>query len=489
MPFSFRDPTGFVNDLDGRIIRFITRDGFADLKAFLSSDAARKLADAGRIVRTDVLDETATAQLKERLSVSGIFGEDGFAERDVYPVAVEHERIRFQSFPYEWPPEMLHAAARQTLDIAENILDEGFGLKDASPFNLLFRGPRAVFIDLLSFERRDPADPTWLPYAQFVRTFLLPLVVAKHFRIPAHQLFLAQREGLEPEDVYRLCSTAQRLAPPFLTLVSIPVWLAPKGAPDGAGIYARKRLDNPAKARFIIEQLFKRLRRQLAAVAPDAKRDSAWSDYMTPDKHFTRAYFDAKHAFVEDALKTHAPQSLLDVGCNTGHFSLLAAQHGASVVAVDADAAVVGEVWRRASLDGADILPLVLNLMQPSPATGWRNAECASFIERARGFFDAVLMLSVVHHMLVTERVPLALILELAADLTNDLLVVEYIPPTDPMFRRIARGRDSLFSYLTQEFFEHACRRHFEITDAQQMGDSARRVYLLRKKRTTNPDA
>ncbi|HVF51133.1 MAG TPA: methyltransferase domain-containing protein [Pyrinomonadaceae bacterium] len=489
MPFSFRDPTGFLTEHDGRIIRFITREGFADLQAFLRSDAARKLTGAGRIVRTDVLDETATARLQAGLSASGIFREDGFARRDVYPVAVEHERVGFQSFPYEWPPEMLHAAARLTLDIAENILDEGFGLKDASPFNLLFRGPRAVFIDLLSFERRDPADPTWLPEAQFARTFLLPLLVAKHFRTPAHQLFLARREGLDPEDVYRLCSTAQRFAPPFLTLVSIPTWLARKSAPDGAGIYAPKRLDNPAKARFILEQLFKRLRRQLAAVAPDKREDSAWSDYMTPDKHFTRAYFDAKHAFVAAALKTHAPRRLLDVGCNTGHFSRLAAEHGAGVVAVDADAAVVGEVWRQASQKDADILPLVLNLTQPSPATGWRNAECASFIERARGFFDAVLMLSVVHHMLVGERVPLALILELAADLTTDLLVVEYIPPADPMFRRIARGRDSLFTYLTREFFEQACRKHFEIMDSQQMGDSARRVYLLRKKRATNGDA
>ncbi|HVF57312.1 MAG TPA: class I SAM-dependent methyltransferase [Pyrinomonadaceae bacterium] len=482
MPFSFRDPSGFLTDIDRRIIRFINKGGSFDLLAFLQSDAARRLTEAGRLVRTRPLDEATTRELVAKLATSAAFaGNDFFKEGDV-ELCVEHERIPFRSFPYEWPPEMLHAAARLTLDIAEIVLEEGFGLKDASAHNLLFRGPRPVFVDLLSFERRDPLDATWLAYAQFVRTFLLPLLVADRFNLRAHQFFASEREGLEPEDVYRLCGPLQRLRPPFLSLVALPKWLSRKESVKGKEIYQTRRLKNPAQARFILEQLFKRLRRDLARVRPKGMRDSAWAGYMGADKHFTPAYFDAKNSFVDEQLSIYGPREVLDVGCNVGHFSLLAARRGARVVAIDLDDAVVGEVWRRASQEKLDVLPLVVNLAQPSPGTGWRNAECASFLDRARRSFDAVLMLSVVHHMMVTERVPLPLILELAAELTTDLLIVEFIPPDDPMFRRIARGRDELFAYLTQDFFESACLRHFEIADARRLDESSRRIYALRRK-------
>ena len=117
---------------------------------------------------------------------------------------VEHERLWFPSYPYEWPAEMLHASALLTLDLAIATLDEHQGLKDATPFNVLFNGPRPVFVDWLSVERRDPHDPTWLPYAQAVRTFVLPLIANREFGVPLDQVFLSRRDGLEPEEVYRM---------------------------------------------------------------------------------------------------------------------------------------------------------------------------------------------------------------------------------------------------------------------------------------------
>src|ERR1019366_3194276 len=130
----------------------------------------------------------------------------------------------------------------------------------------------------------------------------------------------------------------------------------------------------------------------------------------------------------------------------TGHFSMMAARSGASVVALDYDPAVVGSVWRRASAEKLDILPLVVNLTRPTPAVGWRNGEWPSFLERAKGGFDAVFLLAVIHHMLVTERVPLAEIVDLAAELTTGYVVVEFVSPGDSMFRVLVRGRDELYS-------------------------------------------
>ena len=472
MATSFRDPAGHVLQVHGRILRIINRSGEADFRAFLESDSAKQLIDSGSLVSATVLDEKP-GNFQAPDSACRPMADDG--------TVVEHERVQFQSFPYEWPPEMVHAAGHLTIDMAESLLREGFGLKDATPYNILFHGPQPVFVDWLSFECRDPCDPTWLPYAQFLRTFLLPLLANKHFRLRFDHLLLASRDGLDPEEVYRLCGPIRKLRPPFLTLVSLPVWLAAK-AGTGQGTYIQRRAESSEKARFILGHLFKGLRRKLRSVAPKQGKTSAWSDYTSKNK-YTEDYIPLKQSFVEAALRDGECSRVLDVGCNTGFFSELAARSGASVVAIDYDPIVVGELWRRARAESLDILPLVVNLARPTPSTGWLNDECPSFLDRARGSFDAVLMLAVIHHLLVTERIPLAQIIKLASEMTTKFLVIEYVPPEDPMFRGITRGREHLHMNLTREAFETVCQEFFETERSQQLGDSGRWVYLLRKKR------
>jgi SAM-dependent methyltransferase len=200
--------------------------------------------------------------------------------------------------------------------------------------------------------------------------------------------------------------------------------------------------------------------------------------------NYSEAHFRAKDGFVSGVLGEFAPKRVLDVGCNTGHFSALAAGCGASVVAIDNDPVVVVRLWRRATMEKLDILPLVASISAPTPATGWRNRECLSFLERARGRFDCVLMLAVIHHLFVTERVPLSEILEVAAEMTTDLCVVEFIGPDDSMFKRLVRGRDHLYAALTQTAFESVCRQRFDIVRTQHVEGTRRWLYLLRKRAT-----
>ncbi len=473
---SFRDPAGRVLVIDDRIIRIVNSSGVRDLRAFMDSNTSQKFMEAGRLVHSDILDSSTAENLFRNRAIENLFDAKNGS------IIVEHEQVQFQSFPYEWPPEMLHSAARLTLDLVESLLDEGFGLKDATPYNILFRGPDPVFVDLLSFEQRNPGDPVWLPQAQFERTFLLPLLVNKYFGVQLDQLLSVRRDGLEPEEVYRLSGPFRRLFPPFLSLVSIPAWLAARHDEDNQGIYQNQILDNVEKARFILKSQFRRLRRILENLEPERGKSSVWSDYTSKNNNYSEAHFIAKNRFVEDALIEFGPKKVLDVGCNTGHQSSIAAKRGASVVAIDSDAVVVGEVWRRARAEGLDILPLVVNLTRPTPAIGWRNGECPGFLDRARGEFNAVLMLAVVHHMLVSERIPLSEIIDLAAELTTDMLVIEFIAPEDSMFRRLTRGRDHLFTGLTTEVFEDTCRQKFKIVHSQHLEGTSRWLYALMKK-------
>ena len=462
--------------LDTRVLRVVNPAGIADLRAFLDSPSGKHLMAGARIVPTRALDSAESQELLRDPAVRALFESRGGQ------MLLEHERIAFASYPYEWPPEMLHAAAVLTLDLARALAADGLGLKDATPYNVLFRGPEPVFIDVLSFERREPGDPTWLPYAQFVRTFLLPLLANRSYGVGLDQLLTTRRDGLEPEELYRWIGPLQRLLPPYLSLVTMPALLGARHKQDDTAIYRKKLLPDPEKARFILNAVLAGLERKLRRLEPARGKSSAWSDYMSANNNYTAAHFEAKQQFVRQALEEHAARAVLDVGCNTGHFSALAARAGARVVAIDYDPVVLGDVWRAARAEKLNILPLAVNLTRPSPGIGWRNQECSPFLDRARGQFDAVLMLAVIHHMLVTERVPLADILSLAAELTTDLLVIEFIGPQDSMFQRLVRGREELHKDLTSEVFETLCARHFEITRRRHVPGTARTLYVMRKR-------
>lgn len=471
---SFRDPAGRLVLAYDRVLRVVNAAGKADLEAFLGSPKSKSLAESGLLVGTRVLEGTEKELLLARDGLKALV-------EDPSAMLLEHDRVAFPSYPYEWSPEMLYEAGRVTLDLADALLELGMGLKDATPYNILFRGPQAVFVDLLSFERRHPGDSTWLPYAQFQRTFTLPLLAYKHFGIPIHQTFSVNRDGLEPEDVARLAGTLRKLSPGFFGAVTMPAWLGRKRGTEDPKVYEKKLEKDPEKAKFILRWHFKSLRKGLERAVPKSARRSTWSDYMATFT-YDDASFKAKEAFVTAAAAEAKPKSALDVGCNTGHFSAIAARSGARVVALDYDANVVGLAWRRARAEKLDILPLRVDLTRPSPGLGWRNKECPPFLDRAleNGGFDFALFLAVIHHMLVTERVPLPEIVDLIADLSRTA-VVEYVPPADPMFRRLARGRDSLYTWLDEKSFEAAAARRFDVIRRQPL-DTGRVLYFLRRK-------
>jgi SAM-dependent methyltransferase len=471
---SFRDPGGRLYRLHGRILRTVEPSHVPALEAFLSSRTAREALGHGSLVRSKRVSAAEYPEL----------GADHLWE---------HERIPFPSFPYEWPPEMLEAAGSLTLDLAEAALEEGFGLKDAAPYNILFRGAQPVFVDVLSFEQREPLDATWLAYGQFVRTFLLPLAAYRYFGLPVNQILSGQRDGIEPEMMYQWAGWLRRLTPPLLGLVSIPKWMAGRGEASGRS-YRTRPAGSPEQARFVLGGLLRSCRRQLKALAPVEHKESTWSGYLDHKSLYSPAQLEEKERFVREAVdlvsvgvkSRGSPARVLDVGANEGRFSLLAARNGAEVVAIDSDPVVVGSVWRRAAAESLNIVPLVVDFTRPTPALGWRNRECASFLDRAKGNFDLVMMLAVAHHILVTERIPLEDLLGLADELSREYVLIEFVGPADPMFQRIVRGRDELYSHFSPDWFEAAARTRFELVRSAKIDGLHRWLYLFRRRRAAN---
>jgi SAM-dependent methyltransferase len=427
----------------------------AAILEFLATPLAADLVAQGRLVASEVISP---------------------ADADV--LVLRHPRIAFPSYPWEWSPRLWLAAAELTLNLCSDLVREGWLLKDATPLNVLFEGPRPVFVDVLSIERMDPHQPIWLAYGQFVRTFLLPMLAHSRLGWPL-QGSLTRRDGYEPEDVYAALSWAGRLRQPALGAVTLPSLLA-KNKKVQAGNVASRTVKEPELAKEILLKTLRGLLSQMRKVTP-AQRSSTWSDYAETASHYNEQDHERKRSFVAQALGAATPTRVLDVGCNTGVYSRLAAEAGAAVVSVDTDLQAVDRLYVSAKEKGQDILPLCVDLAHPSPATGWENREYASFLSRCSGCFDAVLMLAVLHHLLLRNQIPMERIASLCSGLTTRHLILEWVPPTDVKFQELLRGRDAIYGHITEAAFREAFASHFAFVEELRL-ENGRIMFHLHKK-------
>jgi SAM-dependent methyltransferase len=461
---TFRDPDGVLQQHDDRVLRLIRPHAVARFKELLAEDVVVRLMRAGTLVNTwPAPHEAIPAGWRS-------------AEGSVY----EHERIAFVSYPCEWSAAMLARAAELTLETALELLAKGFMLKDATPANVLFRGSRPVLVDVPSIVPRPSGTFLWLARQQFERSFLLPLIANLTSGIPIAWSLQDPGTGLSHERLARILGWRRWLQPHLVRSVALPAALA--GATPRAGHLAQEpRMANDERARFVLERSLgslvatvRRYRKRLA------RQHSHWAAYQTTRTHYSDTDLAVKRAFVSDAFSRQKPQWTLDVGCNTGEFSELAARHS-RVIAIDSDEAAVGNLWQRAHEASLDIQPLVVDFARPTPGSGWQNGESRAFIDRCRSRFDCVLMLAVVHHLRVASGVPLAQIVELVARLCRGHVVLEFVPVTDPMFARIARGREPLYADYTRENIERLLGERFEIQSTRALSNG-RILYLAARR-------
>jgi len=442
---TFRDPAGSIEIRPDGAYRQVNPAYASDALAFLGRPIASRLVSAGHLISSTVLEAAS--------------------EQDSQSLQLQHPRVSFASYPWEWTPALWLSAAELTLNLCSDLLKEGWILKDATPLNVLFQGVQPVFVDVLSIQRADLKQPIWFAYGQFVRTFLLPMLAHSRLGWPL-QVALSRRDGFEPEEIYSALSWTQRLQQPALSAVTLPILLSRRATrdatpPSGATLMPRTLAD-PEVVRQILLKTLSGLRSRMQRVTP-SQRSSTWSDYVNTANHYTTEDHAAKREFVRDALAVARPSRVLDVGCNTGVYSMLAAEAGAEVVSIDTDMQAVDRLCTALKGTGKNILPLCVDLAHPTPAAGWQNRETHSFLARASGHFDTVMMLAVLHHLLLQSQIPLSHIASLCSTLTTRNLILEWVPPQDSMFQQLVRGRDALYAHITEDAFREAFAPHFTI--------------------------
>ena len=432
------------------VFRVLSPAGLEDWQALAGSKLWRELRKEGRVVATEPAELDPAPDLLVGAGAA----------------VLRHERVPFVSYPYEWPFSMLKDAALLQLDICRRALREDLALKDASPYNVQWRGTRPVFVDIGSFERLRPAEP-WAGYRQFCMLFLYPLMLQAYKDLPYHAALRGSLDGIAPHDA-RAVLAGERFRKGVLSNVLLHARLESRYA----GVEGREVKREMRRAGFSKELLaanFGKLEKLVARLEWKAG-ETGWTGYGA-DNTYDDSAAERKAQFVRAAAARRRVGLAWDVGCNDGRYARIAADAAGLVVAFDADHATVDALYRRLRHERReDILPLVMSVTDPSPDLGWRGRERAS-LER-RGTPELTLCLAVVHHVCITGNVPVREFLDWLRAL-DTALVIEFPDRGDPMVQRLLGGkREGSNPDYEKASFERALTERFTIDRSEPVSET-----------------
>jgi hypothetical protein len=449
---SFRDPSGFLFWQDGRLYRQVNRSYQENYDLLLASGLYRALQAERQLVAHEECDPR-------------------LARGDEAYKVLRPALVPSVSYPYEWCFSQLQDAALLTLAVQRTALEHGMSLKDASAYNIQFVDGRPLLIDTLSFEKYPEGRP-WVAYRQFCQHFLAPLALMAFRDVRLNRLSLLHLDGVPLDLASLLLPARTRLR--FSLLSHIHLHARSQKRYEDKPVPARQR----PMGRFALMALLNSLE---TAVKKLSWRPSGseWSEYYDRTNYSDEA-FQEKKRLVDDALQMFKPRSVMDIGANTGVFSRLASRRGIPTVALDIDAAAVEKNYRQCRHDGEKcLLPLVGDITNPAPGIGWENRERAPLLER--GPADVVLALALVHHLAISNNLPLGRIAEFFSRFCRGL-VIEFIPKEDSQVRLLLATREDVFPGYHAQGFEAEFQRYFTIENRAAIPGSRRTLYVMRSR-------
>ncbi len=453
VPGSFRDPSGYVYLKEEQIYRIINKSYQNNYDHLIDSGLYEKL-----VKKNFLIEHNET-----------VFSNKKFP--DAYK-NIKPENIPFVSYPYEWSFSQLKDAALLTIDIQLLSLKNDMTLKDASAYNIQFKDGKAIFIDTLSFEKYEKGKP-WVAYQQFCQHFLAPLALMSKKDIQLSKLLTTYIDGI-PLDL------ASKLLP-LKTLLSF-------GLLSHIHLHAsfQKRYSNKNKATTKIKGIKKEA---IINVCENLKSlikklewkplGTEWASYYQDNNNYESETMRSKEQFVSQHFEAISPNLVWDLGANTGNFSRLCSSKSALTISFDVDPACVEINY----LDMRDkneefLLPLLLDLTNPSPSIGWSNDERQSIYQRKNP--QLILALALIHHLVISNNIPLLKIAKLFSKISRHL-IIEFVPKNDSQVKKLLSSREDVFHDYSKETFEKVFGKFYQITASKQILNSQRTIYCMER--------
>ena len=450
-PASFRDLEGFLFTREGILFRQINQCGKANYDKFMSSGLYERLVKAGQLIQHEEID----VQPAEAASVYKI---------------IQPALVPFITYPYEWSFSQLKDAALTTLSIQKKALKAGLSLKDASAYNIQFVNGKPALIDTLSFELYREGQ-SWTAYRQFCQHFLAPLTLMAKRDVRLSQLLRIYIDGI-PLD---LTSRLLPLRTWFNTGLAAHIHFHAAAQKRYANM--EKIKSTPSINKLGLTGLLDNLGKTVSSLKWQPRK-SDWGDYYD-FTNYSAVAFNEKSRIIREWSRRISPMLVWDLGANTGSFSRIATEAGALTVAADIDPLAVEKNYLDVKKNNeTKLLPIVLDLTNPSAGLGWANNERSSFTER--GPADLVLALALIHHLAISNNVPLTNLAEFFAHMGKQL-IIEFIPKTDSQVQRLLASRKDIFADYQEAGFEAAFSHYFTIAEKQQIPESQRILYLMQR--------
>lgn len=453
-PSSYVDPNGYVFWQNGQAYRAIA-DHVADFYERLIDDGyLAKLTSEFGLVGTQKSRRT-WKQVPSRL-------------------VLEHEVIEPQTFCVEWPPSMLRAAGLATIDLALELAEHDLTLQDAYPWNVLFDGTSPVFVDVTSIV---PVDDRWIwaAYGQFQSFFLYPLILSRMGKSRVARMYLMDNIcGISVRDLVQNATTVFTLTHPNVMLTA----RLDKLLQENANLRRKlKRISGDLKVRHgrsVRRRFLGRLWKRVDALSFSRPGD-AWASYY--DSIPEGVDKTAKRDAVEHWLRKLKPKTVLDLGANTGPFSILAATQGSRVVALDGSEDCMESLYHEAKAKDLSITPLVTDVLSPTPAYGFMSRQYAPLMDRVKS--DLVMCLGLMHHLHIAGRQSFERISEMLAHLATKHLIFEFVGMEDENNELIASPREVDYSL---DSVKAALARHFKIEKTLDSDRGTRRLLICTRK-------
>lgn len=449
---SFRDPKGFVFKFNDEFYRQINVEAKADYDHLMKSGLYDRL-------------------IAENLLISHVEMEENFSANSEYYKIIKPEQINFISYPYEWSFSQIKDAALTTITIQKIAMEYGMSLKDASAYNIQFLQGRPVFIDTLSFELL-PKDKPWVAYKQFCQHFLAPLSLMAYKDISLNKLLSIYIDGI-PLDL------ASSLLPKRSTLnISLLFHIH----------FHSKSQQHFSDKKINVKQ-YKMTKTALLGIIDSLessvkkiklpKNFTEWDNYYD-NTNYSEAAFEHKKEIINNFLEIVNPLKVWDVGGNTGVFSRVASNKGIETICFDIDPNAIEKNYLEVKVKNEkNILPLLCDLINPSPSIGWANKERMSLIDRQQN--DTVIALALIHHLSISNNLPFDKVANFFSSISKNL-IIEFVPKTDSQVQKLLSTRTDIFPNYKQEIFEEVFSKYFVIKKSEKVLYSERIVYLMSKK-------
>lgn len=451
---SFRDPNGFLFKRNEILYRQVNKKYQENYDLLISSGLFEKLTKKNLLID------------HKQVEIAPYFAEIAY-------LVIQPELVSFISYPYEWSFSQLKNAALTTLRIQKEALNHGMTLKDASAYNIQFANGKAILIDSLSFEKYQKGQP-WVAYRQFCQHFLAPLALMALRDIRLNQLLRVYIDGVPLDLASKLLPWSSHLNFGLLTHIHTHARIQKQFA-DSEGEVKKQTgeisLNSLLGLIDSLESVIRNLKWKPAG--------TEWGEYYSATNYSNEA-FEEKAKMVKEYLEVAGPGIVWDLGANTGAFSKIACEAGMQTVSFDIDPAAVEKNYLISKKEKNElILPLVMDLTNPSAGIGWQNSERFSLIER--GPANTVMALALIHHLAISNNVPLLGIAEYFSQL-GKWLIIEFVPKLDSQVKRLLSSREDIFDHYTKEDFEENFKSFFEIVKSEPILGTERVLYLFKSK-------